>query len=96
MRNEASIARHLGERHGYDTLARAIQGLARRRDSGEFPNLKPRQAVSLKWLNSAKFDINQLAASEDAYYRSDPEPRRGRGKVTDIGDVLANISPRAG
>lgn len=96
MRNEASIARQLGERHGFDVLARGIQGLARRRDSGEFPNVKPRQVMSLKWINSKKFDINQLAASEDAYYRSDPEPRRGRGKVTDIGDIVASITPRAG
>lgn len=94
MRNEASIAKALGERHGYDVLARGIQGLARRRDSGEFPNIRPRQAMGLKWINSAKFDINQLAASEDAFYRSDPEPRRGRGKVTDIGDIVATITPR--
>jgi hypothetical protein len=94
MRTEGSIAKALGERHGYDRLARAIQGLARKRDAGELgESVRPRQALSLKWLNSKKFDINQLAASEDAFYRSDPEPRRGRGKATDIGDILAVIRP---
>ena len=95
MRNEASIARALGERHGYDRLAKAIAGLARRRDAGELGGgVGPRQVLSLKWLNSKKFNINQLAASEDAFYRSDPEPRRGRGKVTDIGDIVAGAIPR--
>lgn len=97
MRNEASIAKVLGEHYGYDRLAKAISGLARRRDKGELGNVGPRQALSLKWLNSKKFDINQLAASEDAFYRSDPEGRRPRhSKVTDISDVLSRVAPRAG
>lgn len=91
MRTEASIARALGERYGYDLLARAIEGLARRRELGEFPHVGPRQVLSLKWLNSAKFDINQLAASEDAFYRSDPRPRTGRGGATGLGDLLATF-----
>jgi 5-methylcytosine-specific restriction endonuclease McrA len=94
MRNEASIAKQLGEHYGYERLARAVEGLARRRDSGQLSGVGPRQALSLKWLNSKKFDINQLAASEDEFYRAAQEGPRGRGKVTDIGDVLATITPR--
>jgi hypothetical protein len=96
MRNEASIAKALGDRYGYDRLAKAIAGLARRRDTAQLGgSVGPRQALSLKWLNSKKFDINQLAASEDAFYAADPEPRRGRGKATDISGIVASIAPRS-
>jgi hypothetical protein len=96
MRNEASIAKALGDRYGYDRLAKAIAGLARRRDTAQLGGgVGPRQALSLKWLNSKKFDINQLAASEDAFYAADPEPRRGRGKATDIAGIVASIAPRS-
>jgi hypothetical protein len=94
IRNEASIAKALAKTYGYDRLAQAILGLAKRREAGELPNVGRRQVMSLRWLNSDKFDLNQVAVSEDAVYRSESSPRTGRG-ATAMADILGNIGRSA-
>lgn len=94
MSNEASIAKLLAKTYGYDRLAVAIEGLAKRREAGEIPNVGRRQAMSLKWLNSNKFEVNQLAISEDAVYRTS-DPRKGKGGSAGLGDILADIGRTA-
>jgi hypothetical protein len=94
IRNEASIAKALAKTYGYDRLASAVLGLAKRREAGELPNVGRRQVMSLRWLNSDKFDLNQVAVSEDAVYRSESSPRTGRG-ATAMADILGNIGRSA-
>lgn len=78
--------------HSFDRLAHAIDGLAERRDRGELGNVGTRQAVSLKWLNDKDQILNQIAVSEDVYYRSGPDPPEGkRGGVSGIGAVLTSM-----
>jgi hypothetical protein len=92
MRNEASIAKLLAKTYGYDRLAAAIEGLAKRREAGDLPNVGRRQVMSLKWLNSNKFELNQVAVSEDAVYRSEPSPRTGRGGSEGISGIVGRIA----
>jgi hypothetical protein len=94
MRNEASMAKALAKTYGYDRLAAAIEGLAKRREAGELPNVGRRQAVGLRYLNSNKFDLNQVAVSEDAVYRTS-DLRTGKVGSAGIGDILGNIGRSA-
>jgi hypothetical protein len=94
VRTEASIAKSLAKTYGYDRLATGIEGLAKRREAGDLPNVGRRETMSLKWLNSNKFELNQLAVSEDAVYRSESGPRTGRG-ATGLADILGNIGRTA-
>lgn len=91
MATNGSILRNFAAMHGYDRMATIIEGLALRRDRGELHGVGPTAAVSLKWLNSAKMDLNQLAVSEDAAYRTEPPARKGKGGLTDLGSVIANL-----
>lgn len=77
--------------HSWDYLARVVEGLARRRDSGELRSVGRDQPVSLKWINDRDNPINQLAVSEDAFYRSEPEAPRKRTGVTDIQSIVGRI-----
>jgi hypothetical protein len=92
MRNEASIAKALGGSYGFDRLAAAIEGLARRREAGDLPNVGRRQVMSLRWLNSSKFELNQLAVSEDAFYRGDASPRKGRSGAEGIAGIIGRTA----
>jgi hypothetical protein len=92
----ASILRNLAKTEGFDRMARIIEGLALRRDRGELYNVGPHDVVSLKWLNAKGMDLNQLAVSEDAYYRSDASPRTGRGGTAGLGDVAREVVGRIG
>jgi hypothetical protein len=94
VRTEASIAKSLAKTYGYDRLAVGIEGLAKRREAGDLPNVGRRQVVGLKWLNSNKFELNQVAVSEDAMYRSESGPRTGRG-ATGLADILGTIGRSA-
>jgi hypothetical protein len=92
MAANGSILRNFAKVHGFDRMARIIEGLALRRDRGELHKVGSREAVSLKWLNSANMDLNQLAVSEDALYRSEPSPRTGRGGSVGIADILGRTA----
>jgi uncharacterized protein YdaU (DUF1376 family) len=79
MAQNGSILKLYGNRHGYDRMARVIEGLALRRDRGELYGVRSNQVVSLKWIHTSKIDINQLAVSEDALYQG--SARHGKARV---------------
>lgn len=84
------------EGHSWDRLARAIEGLALRRDRGELKSVAKNQPVSLKWVWSQKQTLNQIALSEDALYRGPGPPQdEKRGGVTGLGEVV-NIFTKRG
>lgn len=69
MATNGSILRNYAAKRGFEYMARVVTGLALRRDAGKLFGVGTHEAVSLKWLNSAKIDLNQLAVSEDAYFQ---------------------------
>lgn len=95
MATNGSILRNLASAHGYDRMARIIEGLAQRRDKGELYGVGAKEAVSLKWLNSNKMTLNQLAVSEDALYQGGAPKRKGKGGMAGMesltDSVIANI-----
>ncbi|HEY5902621.1 MAG TPA: hypothetical protein VIU39_08710 [Anaerolineales bacterium] len=80
-------------KRGYDwnACARIVEGLALRRDHGQLkPTVQPNEPVSLRWVWAKKFDVNQAALCEDAYYVGQPKPiakTRG-GKPFDLSTLL--------
>jgi hypothetical protein len=95
MRKNGSVLRNYARTHGFDRMAGIIEGLALRRDRGELPGVGTREAVSLLWLNAKGMDLNQLAVSEDAYFRGDASPRTGRGGTTSLAGIIGNIGKTA-
>ena len=68
MAKNGSVLRNFAARHGYDRMARMIEGLAILRNRGELHGVRKSEPVSLLWLNAKGMDLNQLSRAEDAYY----------------------------
>jgi hypothetical protein len=99
MATNASIL-SLYQRQGrtWAELARVVEGLALRRDRGEIKSIGQREPVSLRWLHSQKQLLNQLAVSEDAYYKAPPQPETKKAKPTGVegmADILSRFTKGA-
>ena len=73
--------------HSWDSLAKVVEGLARRRDRGELGTIGSTDPVSLLWLVDKGHIVNQVTASLDAYYRLEPATRKG---IQTLRDIMAN------
>ena len=74
MASNASVLKRLATKGvPWDRLARAVEGLALRRDRGELGKIERTDPVSLRWLVDKNQTLNQVAVCEDAYYRLQPK-----------------------
>lgn len=86
--SNASILKRLAAKGvPWDRLARAVEGLALRRDRGELGKVARTDPVSLRWLVDKDQTLNQVAVCEDAYYRL--QPKRGPGLM---GEIMARMA----
>ena len=91
MASNASVLKRLAARGvSWDRLARAVEGLALRRDRGELGTVERADPVSLRWLVDKEMDLNQVAVCEDAYYRL--VPKKAGNLMRDIMARMA-VSP---